>query len=282
MTGVLAGAVLGAAVQELLNTQLRLLAAIAVVLCVSLVAGVAALLSTLESRRQADEEISRNSKSLADDLEIEFQSLAASVTADIQRLSKQFGLKVEKVLLEELNSIESLSDDRTAQMVFSAQHELCVLDWLSDLGRWPDEAMEAGYSRRFFEELMNTIRSRPPEFKYRRIVQVRNPAELLANAATPGFVRHCHDMLDLRAARDHNISLRVARRRFPFKFILVDRDRLVLQLQRHGDSGEDLAIWGEILITDPAGGLVSIFRKIWDELDDGSNPVTKGDLPAAV
>ncbi|MBB5627173.1 hypothetical protein [Sphaerisporangium krabiense] len=288
MGSALVGAVLGAAVQEVLTTELRLAAAIAVVLCVTVIGLFAALLATLESRRQADIEVSESNQALlwtvrkeAVELGDRFQQASIAIAAEVRDLSKRFGLHVEQLLLEEVNAMDSLDDDKTAQLMLSAQQELFVLDLISEEGHWPDGAMQADHSKDFFETLVQKVRGAPPSFTYKRIVQVSDPLRSLRNAKTTGFIRHCHAMLDLRKRKGHRVTLRVARRRFPFKFMLMDRTKLVIQLQEYSDVDESLRIWGEILISDPSSELIKIFLNIWAELDDDQHTRTVriGELP---
>lgn len=286
----LTGAVLGAAVQEVLNTNLRLMAAITAVLSIAVIGLLATLLATTDARKAAEAEILENIRSLVDEYRRDSARIDGRVSESVARLggemdklAKQFGLRVERQLITELNTVRSLDEDVTARLVSAAEEEICVLDLLSDDGRWSDEVMEQGYSRRYFELLTEKVRNAPPGLAYRRTVQVADPAQALAQARSAGFVKHCRDMLELRSLKRHKVSLRVAQRRFPFKFIIIDRTHLVLQLQEYHESQTRLQIWGEIVITDSAGALISIFQEIWAELNDDprTRAVTLADLRRA-
>ncbi|MFF4490760.1 hypothetical protein ACFY0F_30550 [Streptomyces sp. NPDC001544] len=285
------GAILGAVVQELLNTDLRVVAAIATVLAMLAIGTLAALGALIDSHRGTNDQLLGDARALvaAIDQERAEQNAVLSRTSSIlstelRNLSAQFGLRVSRLLLSDVNAMETLDEDKSAQLIFSVQEELCVLDILSEEGHWPDESMDSQHSEDFFRELIRLIDSLTPGVAYKRIVQVMNPTAAPLRAKSSTFIGHCHDMLDMREERNSRVSLRVARTRFPFKFMLIDRSRLVLQLQEYGQGEQRLTIWGEILIEDPSKQLVSIFREIWDQIDDDplTRTIIRRDLPSRV
>ena len=77
--------------------------------------------------------------------------------------------------------------------------------------------------------------------------------------------------------------MKVARRRFPFKIILIDDHSLIVQLQEYDSTGRAFHLWGDLLISDPQRELISIFREIWDQIDgdDESRSLTESDLPTS-
>jgi hypothetical protein len=283
--GALIAAVLGAAVQEMLDTRLRFAAAAVFAVCILVVTLLAALAALVDSRVQADrdvvvavEERVAQHRALADAAAGRISALGREVTA----LAGCIGMKVDTMLLSELNRTKTLESDRTMQLILDAKEEVRILDLLLDDGRWPDEAMDQLYLQETFDAFGELLNRADPPISYRRIVQVSEPHRSLQNALTPLFVRHCHDMVELRRSKGSLVSLRVTRTRFPFKFILIDQSAVVLQLQEYGDDKEDdLQIWGEVLISDPGGQLVAVFRAIWDELvdDPSTRTVTLADLP---
>jgi hypothetical protein len=285
VSSALAAAVLGAAVQEMLDTKLRLAAASVLVVCVLVIALLAGLAAAIDSRRRADEDIIAAIQMQETGQREIAASTSDRITAlaeETRRLSRNIGMKVDTMLLSELNTAKTIDADRTSQLMFSAQEEIRILDLILDDGRWPDEAMDQSYQHNAFDTFLALLRRTDPSIAYKRIIQVTNPATSLKNAQTLSIVKHCHDILDLQRTKGKKVSLRVTRRRFPFKFILIDKDALVLQLEEYGRSGEDLEIWGEVLVSDPGGQLVNVFSNIWDELldDPSTRTVTLSDLPA--
>jgi hypothetical protein len=271
LTGsALAAAVLGAAAQEVLDSRLRLAAAIVVVVGLVAIGTFATLLFIADARGSADQELRSDVRKLADGQ----RELARTI-------SRSIGLHVDTMLMTELNEAKSVADDRTVQMMLGAERELRILDLLLEDGQWPDVVMNQAYQENAFDTFLQIMNRTENPISYMRIVQVIDPASSLRGARTENLVRHCHEILDVQAGKGHRASLRVTRRRFPFKFILIDDTRLVLQLQEYGGSAEALLIWGEILVTDPGSQLINVFRAIWDEIvdDPTTRTVTVADLP---
>ncbi|MFC7528394.1 hypothetical protein [Actinoplanes sp. GCM10030250] len=274
--GALIAAILGAAAQEVLDTNMRMAAAAVVLVGLTAIASFAALVALVESRKNADVDLLATLRGVAVVQERSMQRLAGEVAT----LSRHIGLRVDTMMLSELNTGKSLDHDRTVQLMLTATRELKILDILMEDGRWPDEVMDRAYQDNAFDAFFAVLR-RPGGVSYKRIIQVADPAQSLCHAQTPNLIRHCHTILELQSRQGAKASLRVTRQRFPFKFILIDDSAVVLQLQEYGDSSADLRIWGEVLITDPGNQLIEVFRNIWDEImDDPSTRTVKvGDLP---
>jgi hypothetical protein len=283
--GALIAAVLGAAVQEMLDTRLRFAAAAVFAVCILVVTLLAALAALVDSRIQADRDVVVAVEEQMAQHQVLTGVAAGRISAlgrEVSALAGCIGMKVDTMLLSELNRTKTLESDRTMQLILDAKEEVRILDLLLHDGRWPDEAMDQLYLKETFDAFGELLNRADPPISYRRIVQVSEPHRSLQNALTPLFVRHCHDMIELRRSKASLVSLRVTRTRFPFKFILIDQSAVILQLQEYGDDKEDdLQIWGEVLISDPGGQLVAVFRAIWDELvdDPSTRTVTLADLP---
>jgi hypothetical protein len=283
--GALIAAVLGAAVQEMLDTRLRFAAAAVFAVCILVVTLLAALAALVDSRIQADRDVVVAVEEQMAQHQVLTGVAAGRISAlgrEVSALAGCIGMKVDTMLLSELNRTKTLESDRTMQLILDAKEEVRILDLLLHDGRWPDEAMDQLYLKETFDAFGELLNRAEPPISYRRIVQVSEPHRSLQNALTPLFVRHCHDMIELRRSKASLVSLRVTRTRFPFKFILIDQSAVILQLQEYGDDKEDdLQIWGEVLISDPGGQLVAVFRAIWDELvdDPSTRTVTLADLP---
>ena len=284
VVSALVGATLGAGVQEALNSELRLLSAVTCAVLLAIIGVLAGQATMIDSQRK----IVSDSRALVTSAEAErhassrrLDELSKSLTREMTDLEMQFGLRVDRLLLSEVNAMTSLDEDASAQLIFSAEEELCVLDIISEHGRWPDESMDDEHSDDFFNELIGRVKEADPPISYKRIVQVKDPSTSLRRAASGRFINHCHNMLEVRSGGKHKVSLRVTRMRFPFKFMLIDKSRLVLQLQEYEEGGDWFRIWGEILINDPKREFVSIFREIWDQIDDDplTRTVTAKDLP---
>ncbi|WP_436533678.1 hypothetical protein [Actinoplanes sp. HUAS TT8] len=283
-TSFLIAGFIGVAVQKLFDTHLSF-AAIAAVLVSLLVAALfTSLTEMVEGRLRADEAIIAtvreeiaDHRRLAGSTDARISSLGHEIVA----LAGSVGMKVDTMMLDELNRAKTVESDRTVQLMLTTKEEILVLDLLLEDGRWPDEAMDQSYQTNAFDVFYGLLSQSDPAICYKRIVQVESPEAGLHHALTPNLVRHCHDIMDLQSIRSGKVSLRVTRRRFPFKFIIIDRTALVIQLQEYGDTPSDLRIWGEVLVNDPGGQLVGVFRGIWDEIvdDPSTRTVTRADLP---
>jgi hypothetical protein len=282
-----AGAVLGAMVQNVLDSQLRVLAAIAVMLAVFVVGLSTALIAQTDGAKETNlrtaQQVAasavammRGSSELRDRLDRNTQALAQQL-GDI---SRQFGLRAHHLLISDVNRMKTISESRSSQLILGVKTELLVLDFLSKNGRWPDESMSEAHSREHFDALVAHIRTLSPPFAYKRIVQVDDTGNAFRGVKTQSMLDHCRDMLTLRDEKGYHVSLRVSRKRFPYKFVLIDRAALILQLQEYDADGDNLTVWGDLIITDPQGDMVSVFQNIWNEIDDdpATRTATRDDL----
>jgi hypothetical protein len=282
VASALTGAVLGTVVQGILTSGFRVLEAVACVLCLGVIALIVTMAVITESQRTTNDGITKQLDALLSEVavarqgqEVELRQKSELLLSGMKTLSAQFGLHVERLFLSEVNMMKSLEEDPSVQLIFSATEELCVLDLLSE-----NDSMNEEPIGRFYAELIRRVHDSDPSFTYKRIVQVEDPNGSLAQSEDETFVQHCRSMLDLRATKHHHVSLRVTKERFPFKFMMMDRSHLVLQLQEYNDNG-GFKILGEILISDPQSSLLSFFAEIWDRIDDDpqTRTVTLNDLP---
>ncbi|WP_145817364.1 hypothetical protein [Micromonospora sagamiensis] len=278
-SGALIAAILGAATQELLDTRLRLAAAVVVVVSLGTIASIAALMALVESRSTADAELVTEMRTATAD----HDRLTRSLGNEIRTLSQHIGMRVDTMMLSELNKATSVEDDRTVQLMLTATREIRILDLLLEDGQWPNDAIVQSHQDNAFDAFVEMLRQPVRPVAYKRVIQVSDPANSLRRARTGRLLKHCRDILALQQEKGHRASLRVTRRRFPFKFILVDDTGLVLQLQEYGGHGEELRVWGEVLVVDPGSQLIGVFRDIWDEIvdDPTTRTVTAADLPTA-
>ena len=282
VASALTGAVLGAVVQDVLTTGFRVVEAVACVLSLGVIALIVILAVIAESQRTTNDGITKQLATLLSEVALAHQRQEAGLQqksdlllGGMKTLSAQFGLQVERLFLSEVNAFKSLEEDPSAQLIYSATEEVCVLDLLDESGSMSDD-----HVKKFYAELIRKASESGPSFTYKRIVQVEDPSSSLAEGKDAIFTQHCRSMLELRATKHHRASLRVTKLRFPFKFMMMDRSRLVLQLQEYNDNGS-FRVLGEVLISDPQSSLISFFAEIWDQIDDDpqTRTVTLNDLP---
>lgn len=285
---LIAGTIFGLAVQDIISSSFRLLGAIVAVLSLGIVALVTSQAVFAESRRDADKKLVASANATLDDTRKslseqsrELQVFSDNLQRSMKSLEAQFGMRVERLLLAEVNTMDVLDKDASAQMIYSVQRQLYVLDLLSEDGRWPDEAMNQDLVGQYFTGLTQRIRESSPPLIYKRIFQVPDPASCLPGIGNSNLIDHCREVLGLHRDRLHRVSIKVARQRFPFKIILIDDNFLIIQLQQYDSTGKAFKLWGELRISDPQQELISIFREIWDQIDgdDESRSLTESDLP---
>jgi hypothetical protein len=260
----IAGAVLGALADDLLQQSDQILRAIAVVVSLMAVGLFAMLLAHDKSAQSTRTALSDQLTALNKDL-----------SQRIELVSKQYGLSVDRVMLAEIAQLGRMEDDRTAQRFLSAKRELLVLDVLSEGGHWPTSALPEEYSRTFYDSLVAHVEANSPPLVYKRIIQVEDMAEPFRHATTASVREHCEQMVRLRREQGPRIALFVAEKRMPYKFIIIDETMLILQLLEYDDEKRNLRIWQELAVSDPRGDLVSAFREIWTDIEQRSRLVEK-------
>lgn len=155
-------------------------------------------------------------------------------------------------------------------------------DWLSQDGTWPDESMDRAYMADHQTALIDHIRSLGQGITYKRICQVDQVSEPLQSMGTREMFQHLTDMQRLRDEGAQRVVIKFAEKKFPYKFLIVDREGLVLQLQELSSEGR-LKIWGELIIRDPTGHFINPFLAIWEDMDDSprTRTITMKDLSPA-
>jgi len=288
LASLIVGTIFGAAAQDIISSSFRLLGAIVAILSFGIVALVTSQAVSAESRRDSDNKLVASASATLDDTRKShheqtnrLQVLSDNLQRSMKSLEAQFGLRVERLLLDEVNSMDVLDEDASAQMIYSVQRQLYVLDLVSEDGRWPDEAMNQDLVSQYFTGLTKRIRESSPPLIYKRIFQVPDPTSGFPGISNSNLIDHCREILDLHRDRLHRVSMRVARQRFPFKVVLIDDNFLILQLQEYDSTGKAFKLWGELRIVDPQRELISTFREIWDQIDgdDESRSLSESDLP---
>ncbi|GAA4559468.1 hypothetical protein GCM10023193_16890 [Planotetraspora kaengkrachanensis] len=86
----------------------------------------------------------------------------------------------------------------------------------------------------------------------------------VASARTTTMIEHCRAMFELKT----DTVAKASNKRFPYKFILVDREPIVLRLRHFDENSETTLIWGDSIITDPQKGLIDVFLQLWKDIDN--------------
>ncbi len=257
-------------------------------LSLAVAALVASELSRDDSRRRADEQIRDQTKTIATDVrlslsqyEVDLGNLSDNLINSMYALESQFGLRVGRLLQSEVNSFSSMDEDTSARMILSAKEELRILDVIAENGSWPDDSMNQDILDSVFRQIIHRAETPPHRITYRRIIQASNPSAGLHSVENETLLKHCKEILRLRQQGGRRSALRIANRRFPFKFVLIDNTGLILQLQEYCGEGNVFRLWGELQISDPGHRLIPVFREIWDQIDDANDTrhLSISDLP---
>ncbi len=186
---------------------------------------------------------------------------------ELKNLRTQIGLTVNCQTIEQINHYSTVNEDIVTAAVAAAEREVLVVDLLGDHGQRPDDGVAPRHLSQHMTVLLDRAADQTGPIVYKRICQVAEPGEPLGLMTSTEFSDHCREMCRLRETGEGRVALRVTKMRHPYKFILIDRRTLVLQLHRVTPD-DRLTIDKELVIYDSSGDLVRIFADIWDDLGD--------------
>jgi len=83
-------------------------------------------------------------------------------------------------------------------------------------------------------------------------------------------------MCELRASATGTALLKIVDMRYPYKFMVIDREVVVLQLHeiKEVEGSTQRTIWCELVVKDTTGDLVGVFLDMWDRLSDSETART--------
>ncbi|MEU1251468.1 hypothetical protein [Micromonospora arida] len=254
--GILAGALLGTVFDSSIKGTQVLITAVCALIIASLLLISFALIRFIAESADRHEEL----------------------TNQLDRLRQSMGQTVEYQLIDDLNaSFKATGEDSVTRTVMSAKSEILVLDIVEPSGGRPSHSMDDDLLRQFLEGILNHVES-TSTVTYHRICQVKNPRSKLPTAS-PTYHSHLLALLRNRSAGRYRFSLKVAKLRYPFKFVLVDRRVLVLQLNRY-DAARDQEAWSELVFWEAESALVNAFYSMWCDVDSDAltRALTEADL----
>ncbi len=208
------------------------------------------------------------------------QKEATQLHAQIAELRQHLSVHVTFQTVRDLNTFADISSDVVAQAMLGAKRELLVVDLLSPSGTRPDASTRPDLLDDQWAAMIR-LPQENPQLSYRRLCQVQTSGSALAIPPLESrFAAHCADMLDLKQKLGARVSLRFAPMKYPYKFMIVDGDTLILELHRFEKDGEDPVVDKEMVIRDPTGDIIEVFKAMWDDLADRPETRTavKGDL----
>jgi hypothetical protein len=246
---------------------------LAILLGIALVAGGLALNRQSRSLRKTQQEILETTLTLAAEtsaastrLVSALERIGEQVIASQKELGRQIGFQVEYQLVRDLNKRQTIEGDIVIRAILGAKSEILILDHLSRSGKRPDSSIRPDLMEAHLRLLADHVRKGGPMLSYKRLCQVGDVTTPFRGVADQAFVDHCREMYQIRQDVGARVTLRVTRRRCPYKFMIIDHRVMILSLHSLTPDDEPES-WCEILITDPQQDLVRIFLEIWDTMD---------------
>jgi len=243
LSSAVAGAILGAVVQNEITGPRRLEDMAVLLLCLTVIGLAAAVVAMSRSTQQSVEDL--------------FQVLDITVRCQ---------------MLRDVNQYRSPGDDLVVRAFQEAQREILVLDRVTESGVRPDIAMQSTVMAWHLDAILDRVEK--AGIRYRRYCQVPDTASPFAfteagQSVESTFARHCVRMCEMHAA-GRDVSLRVTPTSFPYKFLIIDRKVLILQLQElceTDDNEREPRTMCELVISDPRGQLIQHFLGMWIQLE---------------
>lgn len=243
LASAFAGAILGAVVQNEISGPRRLIDMAIGLLCLTVIGLAAAVVAMSRSTQQS-----------------------------VEDLFKVLDITVRCQMLKDVNEYRSPGDDLVVRAFQEAQREILVLDRVTDSGVRPDIAMQSNVMAWHLDAILDRVQK--AGIRYRRYCQVPDTADPFPFATGEShsentFARHCVKMGEMHTA-GMDVSLRVTPTNFPYKFLIIDRKVLILQLQelRETDENErEPRTMCELVVSDPRGQLIQHFLGMWIQLE---------------
>jgi hypothetical protein len=271
---VVLGFVLGSVLEPEAPLAWTFASLVTIMLVVALVTAVLALARQSKTLRVTQQEILQNTLSLAAEtsaastkLVSALERIGQQVISSQKELRRQVGFQVEYQLVRDLNKRQTIEGDIVVKAILGAKSEIFILDHLSRSGRRPDSSIRPDLMEAHLRVLADHVRKGGPMISYKRLCQVEDVSAPFRGVADQAFVDHCREMYQMREEVGARVTLRVTRRRCPYKFMIIDHRVMILSLHSLTRDDEPES-WCEILITDPQQDLVRIFLEIWDHMED--------------
>ncbi|MDQ6726405.1 MAG: nucleotide-binding protein [Actinomycetota bacterium] len=179
-------------------------------------------------------------------------------------LARSLGLEVAVQRIEDLRGEEHLDRDIVSTAMASARSELLVADMGAAYGG-PDMEIPPALKRGHYERLLAVACDETNPVRYQRIYQLVDPLEWPQDLRDQILLDHCRAMCSLNDDAGSRIALRATRRIFPYTWMIIDNEVVVLELYRFSNDGRP-GYYRALVIRDPEGSLVSVFRSMWDDL----------------
>lgn len=256
----LGGIVLGVVIQNFIDSQFRLVSALVGFMAL----GIITILLILQDRSSEWENITAAQNAQAEQIEKQLRLLIEKLSRGFADMRNSLGLSVQVQLLEELNKQQSVEEDIVSVAMRNATRKLLVADIEAAQGVI-GTTTRSDLRKEYLCRLMDRARDSRRPLEYRRLVQVSDPSQPVKSAITdPLLLEHCREMCQLYST-EGRVSFCLAPRIFPYSWIIVDDEIVVLELYRYRHAHLP-TFERSILVRDPQGSFVEAFMSIWREL----------------
>src|SRR5262249_26132165 len=163
----------------------------------------------------------------------------------LEAFGRNFNLRVRGQMLRDVNTFHKPEQDLVVRALQEAQGEILVLDHLTDEGVRPDIDMKPGVMKWHLDTMVARAQHGVTYRRYCQVADTDQPFQNLQARTANGaesehlFATHCVVMCRMRSDANYDVILKVAPNIFPYKFMIVDRKVLVLQLQEVDAEDDD-------------------------------------------
>lgn len=262
----LAGTILGTMVHVVLDTNLKLAGVTIAILAVAVIGLLSSLSAIIDRMVNAEGSIKASNDIVAKALSALRERVGLTVTVTQQLVTEMEATKTDKDLL-------------LLEFFRSAKEEVHVLDILFADRFWVSDTISGEKVQTIHDGFMQHVRDSPTSITYRRTIQVDDLNNALHTMASARLRKHCLDMLDLKD-EGHRVSVKLAKRRYPLKLILVDRKKVAIEMHhQYGEGGLAVGVWGYVFFESVDDNFIELFRRMIEEVEAG---MTRGVTRAAL
>ena len=260
-----AGVLLGVVVQNVASGVIPVISVLSSLVALAILALLLSLQDN-ELRASSDRELAQQA---SEEAAVNISQSLSQFSTALEDVRRNRGLQVHFQSVDVLNSYNDMDCDIVSHAMAGAKRQILVVDVGSPHDA-PGKGINPKLRRDHLQRLICLADRRPIE--YRRIYQLQDPHRLdSSNLYTNDVILldHCRKMVKLsdKYAVDDRISFGVLPRVFPYSWIIIDGETLVLELYRFKGNGKDPSYDGALVVRDPQGDLVGYFESKWRQLE---------------
>lgn len=256
------GAVLGVALDRVLDPSIRLEAAVAIVVLACALLLVLANRSILADSRATAHEVT---EALAE-IDRKSHNERQANRAEIIDLVKGVRTRASIQSIGDLNKSPDLEADIVAQALLAAKKEIVILDTLDRMGDSVQtfSGIDPTILQDFFTELDAHLEANP-SIRYSRIIQVQDLSKPLQGIETSGKIRHFQRVISGHDAHDHRAEIFAAPQLCNLTFMVVDDRDVLLEIHRFDPSRATGLNYCQLVVND-APEMAAKFKTLWNDI----------------